>query len=524
MTTSNTLQFSQVAKFLLLTIIFGIAYTQEPLYSSSQNTYFIHGLAQGGLGYLSEDWLAQAVDPVPVFSFLVYITYRFLDESVFYGYHLAILGLYLYSILGIASLLYKIDNSKLQFFIYFVLIATVHSALANPPVSFGYNHLSWFLQAGVAQQHLLGRVFQPSMCGVFILFSIYLFLRGKEMGAILSSSLAATLHPTYVLSAGILTLAYMLAIFMQGRGIKSALRLGFWALLLIVPIISYVVLHFGATSPDLLKEGQSILVDYRISYQATPKEWFGNMAILQLLIVLAGLYVIRKTPLFIILATFLGAATILTLLQVVTGSQTLALLFPWRLSVFLVPLSTAMLLAYVVSVLFQKFQSVILTHEKFIKYSVFLAAFVILPVFGMVTMAMAISDYHHSNWMPVMKFVATTKQPHQVYLIPTRKSQKWGETQYFRLYTGASIFVDTKSHPYKDVEVVEWFHRVNLASQFYRAKGEEACKLLQEIVANYQITHVILEARQVQEGWGCKTLGQKLFEDANFTVYEVVLD
>ena len=39
----------------------------------------------------------------------------------------------------------------------------------------------------------------------------------------------------------------------------------------------------------------------------------------------------------------------LTLLQVVTRSYSLALLFPWRISIFLVPLSTSLLIAFLVS-------------------------------------------------------------------------------------------------------------------------------------------------------------------------------
>ena len=37
----------------------------------------------------------------------------------------------------------------------------------------------------------------------------------------------------------------------------------------------------------------------------------------------------------------------------------------------------------------------------------------------------------------------------------------------FRLYTGKPIFVDHKSHPYKDVEVVEWKRRIDSQRKFY---------------------------------------------------------
>src|SRR5690606_30750604 len=74
----------RTAYFLLLTLVFSTAYTQSPLFTSNQNQYFLHGLAHAGYGYLHEDWLANTLDPTPVFSYLVEITYRiFQSPGVF---------------------------------------------------------------------------------------------------------------------------------------------------------------------------------------------------------------------------------------------------------------------------------------------------------------------------------------------------------------------------------------------------------------------------------------------------------
>ena len=48
---------------LVLILVFALSYQQWPLYSSNQNTYFLHGLADGGVGFLELDWLAQTADP-----------------------------------------------------------------------------------------------------------------------------------------------------------------------------------------------------------------------------------------------------------------------------------------------------------------------------------------------------------------------------------------------------------------------------------------------------------------------------
>lgn len=90
-----------VFSFLLVMVVFGVAYTQPALYYSNQNQYFLHGLARGGRGFLNEDWLAHTADPTPVFSALIAFTYRYLPEWFFYIYYLFILGIYLHALAGI---------------------------------------------------------------------------------------------------------------------------------------------------------------------------------------------------------------------------------------------------------------------------------------------------------------------------------------------------------------------------------------------------------------------------------------
>src|SRR5260370_42143466 len=56
---------------------FALAYTQSPLFFSNQNQYFVHGLAEGGFGFLNQDWLATTADPTPVFSAIIAFSYRY---------------------------------------------------------------------------------------------------------------------------------------------------------------------------------------------------------------------------------------------------------------------------------------------------------------------------------------------------------------------------------------------------------------------------------------------------------------
>ena len=63
-------------EFVAWSAVFALVYTQLPLFNSNQFQYFLHGMAQAGYGFLSQDWLARTADPTPVFSALVNITFR----------------------------------------------------------------------------------------------------------------------------------------------------------------------------------------------------------------------------------------------------------------------------------------------------------------------------------------------------------------------------------------------------------------------------------------------------------------
>lgn len=52
-------------------LVFGLAYSQEALFSSNQNTKFITGLARAGYRDVAADWMAGITDPFPLFSQLL---------------------------------------------------------------------------------------------------------------------------------------------------------------------------------------------------------------------------------------------------------------------------------------------------------------------------------------------------------------------------------------------------------------------------------------------------------------------
>jgi hypothetical protein len=64
------------------------------------------------------------------------------------------------------------------------------------------------------------------------------------------------------------------------------------------------------------------------------------------------------------------------------------------------------------------------------------------------------------------------------------------DLQRFRLFTGAPIYIDFKSIPYQDVEVLQWHDRLHFAEQLYREKSwarPEHRKRLREA----GVTHIV---------------------------------
>lgn len=514
MSAKKSPRLTRIGTLILLPLVFSLSYSLMPLYSWNQNAYFLQGLAKGGLGFLSKDWLANTVDPVPVFSLLVKVTFSYLHEYLFYLYSLVLLGVYICSMLGIVSHTYKVNSSGVQYLAYFVVITGLHSpVLGSLSLKLAGLDITQLLHNGLAGQYLLGPVFQPSMFGVLLLLSLYLFLRGKSFLAIFCSSLSASIHPTYLLSAAVLTLTYMIILFKERKDLKPALLIGGLALVLIIPISTYVYLSFKPSSPELLSQAQGILVDERIPHHTKTSRWFGQQSVFQILLIMLALFLVRKKRLFSLLSIPFLLASALTIVQVMTKNKGFALQFPWRSSVFLVPIASCIIVAAMLSFCFKKFNRQISIHKRALTLS-FVIAMLMLTLSGLIGTGRRFAQAADAENIPVMNFVREIKQPDDIFLIPI-------EMERFRLYTGVPIFVDEKAHPYKDGEILEWNKRIQMATEFYQRQGESACRMLRDLAPHYGITHVILE--NAVDKPGCAVL-REIYRDEKFVVHKVRTD
>jgi Domain of unknown function (DUF6798) len=539
-----------VLPYLLAGVAFAAAYGQAPLYYSNQNQYFLHGMADAGHGLLSEDWLANTLDPTPVFSALVAFTFQFAQPWLFHLYHAFLQGVYAASLLGLFLALAP-EGTARRWPVFIALLVAVHAALSR---WLSYRLLGadypWYLQSGVAGQYVLGAMFQPSVFGVLLVAAITLFVRGRPVLAVVSLALAATVHPTYLLPAGMLTAGLLAALVLEGHR-RQALALGALALVLVLPSAAYALLNFAPTSPEVSAAARTILVNLRIPHHTRPELWLDPIAGVQIAWMILGIALTWGTRLFPVLVVPFVLSVALTLIQVATASQALALLFPWRVSAVLVPVATAVVLTRLVSSFaFPRRAKVNPLHsplspsgtEQEDGGSPLLTplsasgrgvsrgvAFVLLTLvvgglwisFGRLAFRMAEEE------LAVMDFVRSTKAPGDVYFLPVRVPELARTTrgslssdfkplpekrkddriipvdlQRFRLTTGAPIFIDFKSIPYKDTEVVEWHDRLLLARSISEQlrKGQFSRALAE--LRRQKVTHLVQPATQELSGPG----------------------
>src|SRR5262249_41995748 len=282
------------------------------------------------------------------------------------------------------------------------------------------------------------------------------------------------------------------------------------ALALVLPTAVYALLAFRPPSPEAFAQAQAILSDFRIPHHTRVDLWLDPVAGLQIAWIVLAAALAWRTRLFAVLAVPFVLGLLLTVAQVVTGSRTLALLFPWRVSAVLVPVATAVVLTRLVQILPR-------VVEGWWVWSGCAGVALACAAGGVWICVARLGFLSGAEEAEVLKFVRGSRQKGYVYFVPvtvpdlartTRGSLSSDfkplpdkrqdarvipvDFQGFRLATGAAIFVDFKSIPYWDAEVLDWHARVRLAqevqSQIREGRIHEALDRLRD----RGVTHVVL--------------------------------
>ncbi len=359
----------------------------------------------------------------------------------------------------------------------------------------------YLFDGGLAGQRLLGTVLQPSAFGVFLLLSVQQFLEDRPYRAVFAAAVAATVHPTYLLSAGVLTATYMLLGWRAERDWRRALQISTLALALVLPILIYSVSSFAPSGAD----AQEILVHFRLPAHAVISEWFGLASVVTLAIFGIALVLQRGTQLFLVMTISAAVGATLAVLQLLTGSDALALLFPWRISTYLIPLSVTILAGWIAIWL----KGRIGDRYRRLALGVSLVMILLSILSGLVWMTAQGLQRRIDPERALFTYVAETRSPGDVYAIPPK-------LQDFRLATGAPILADFKSIPYRRGEVIQWHDRVRLLDWFYRDQID--CGLMANFIEEYGVTHIVLGPEQL--GQTCPEMGER-YTDGYYAVYKL---
>lgn len=499
---------------LLYAVLFAVAHTQSPLYYSNQNQYFLKGVAAGTDSPLSHDWLVTTADPTPVFSAFVAGCVRYVGEWPFQVvFFLALVGYFLAAWRVVTTLrpLSKVGGVAFAF-----AFTAIHSGLLRWASTklLGEDYL-WFFQSGLANQYLLGPGLQPSVVGVLLLWAVAESANEKPIRAAAIAAAATLIHSTYLLPSAMLTVGFVVQLLVLKQW-RTALLTALTAVLFALPAVAYILLVFAPTDDATFTESQRILAEVRIPHHCSPARWFDWAGGVQVVWMLLGLALLRKTKLFVPLAVVSGLVVVGTLAVIATNNPTLSLLFPWRVTAVLVPVSTAVVFGAGFSTWQQSKElrrvRLGISEPNGSRFEMSIILFVIftLVAFGSAawTYKLKLGYRDPESETELLTYVAATRTDADLYLIPakfpgppkapgvysktfTPPDPAFSDLARFRLATRARLFVDFKAIPYKDTDVIEWHRRVSQVASWYATVDWDSNGVLNEVIAE-GITHVIV--------------------------------
>ncbi|MCB9691605.1 MAG: hypothetical protein H6736_07305 [Alphaproteobacteria bacterium] len=471
MASEPTAQRTPWGLLALLAVLFAAAHGQVPLYTSNQNTYFLHGLAWAGVGELGRDWLASTTTTVPMFSAYVAGVAGFLDPAVFYAVHAGLLAVYAGSLLALVSAV-RPTTPDATLGLTAALLAPLHALVVTERLGPTAAHVVQHLTQGVAGQPLMRPFHQPSAFGVGLLVAVVLATRSRTLAAVALAGLVPWMHAVYLLPAGLFVVA------LAARERSEAPRvLGLFALLVAVPVVS--ALRFG----DGSAEAARILVHERFPHHAELATWLDATAVAQGL--WAGLGVAlawRERRVGVPLAVWAGAALVLTGLEAATASDRLAMLLPWRMLVLGVPTATALVAGTLAD-------AVVSRLPESARSAVLGGSLVVLGGLAVAGAADTVTRIRAAAPGPLEAHARATCDADDVYLVRPEDGD-------FRLASACPVYVDWKSHPYRGHEVLAWYARVGRARAVFAARDASTAAAAVEAVRAEGVTHLVVPARR----------------------------
>jgi hypothetical protein len=212
-----------------------------------------------------------------------------------------------------------------------------------------------------------------------------------------------------------------------------------------------------STSP-----AQSFLAFDRIPHHTLISHWEFVATLLTFVVVLVGAMLstrlLNSRWLAAILIWQLGLSLAAALAVELTRSPQLAMLFPWRITVVMVPLAAVFISVYAVDLVARRME-----WRRVLYLACAIAA--VLVTFGVIRSVGSLRE-RPSALVAALRSVELSG----IGLVPLAAED-------VRLNTQLAIFVDWKSHPYAPEELTEWVRRVSLVRKT-ESDPAALCKLL----------------------------------------------
>lgn len=498
--------------FFVLSTVFHVPF-------SNQNTYLLHASVGAADDPLAGDWLAGTADPFPFATMLSKTALRLGDFGVYALFFVCtsalLLGLLIFAIRH-----GRIETSKpsLLLSVFLMSLPFVEPAL---PLFANFRY-------GVAGQSLLNGFWEPSVgAGTAIALALLSFASGHSRVAALLIALAVTLHPGYLLAGAIVMAVICVRLLVEGQTAESLVS-GTLCLVLVLPITGYALTQFGGTDPTTFAEAQAIVARERIPHHAIPHAWLSFKDGIRIaLVVVAALLWRGHARLVWMLIGCTALAVAATIIAMILDKNAVYLLFPWRISVALAPLSYCLIVLRVTPLIADALVSLARRWGAPAGFVHGLVAAGFLVLFGLSLSAGAVRDWRLAaaglpglllghvrpdpNLAPerlaLYDWVASNTPAGNVYLIPI-------DLAGFRLSARQPVYADGKSHPYKDVEVIAWKQRLDRAAAAYAVP--DACgRPALAPDALLEVTRIVFHKVA-----GCALGGRRLYENEVYAVVD----
>ena len=367
---------------------------------------------------------------------------------------------------------------------------------------------------GLAGQYMLGDYYQPCCFGVLLFAGIAAYISGRILPAAACFMLAPLFHPAYLISSALIAAALIVLPANRGLGIGRDKRILF-ILLVAAGVGAYGFYNMNSLTsgdPAVRIAAHRLIAETRIPQHSLPSAWKIVPTVLFFLIASAAAWLGRKRLVGQLLVVLVPVVAATVLWAAAAYNPTVAVAAPWRVSVFLAPLSWILLLFALARWIARstKERLALPLTPRVKKWLVFAGICACLG--GVLNLGVDYTRKTRNKEYALTRFLVTYHTSGNQYLIPP-------EQKRIRLEAGVPVFATWKSHPTKDSEFLDWNKRIEAARTIYEGQAGMAQDALKALLESHAVTHVIWP--QSKGAFPFTQMGRRVFGDSCFSLWDL---